>query len=109
MTATKARKPRPAPALEVDLQAAPIAPCELFPRGLPGTVLIGGGEYALSYHGELPEAGEPVIDGYRLVKPDGTSYDLPADADSCECLGSLRWGRCKHAQAVRQLRQAGQI
>ena len=28
---------------------------------------------------------------------------------SCECLGFLRWGRCKHVQGLRALIQQGQL
>lgn len=54
----------------------------------------------------------PVSQGwtcaYRLTKADGTSYDVSVDGygAACECLGFLRWGRCKH---VRMLRAAGMV
>jgi hypothetical protein len=41
--------------------------------------------------------------GYRLTKPDGTSYciDLTCEQPTCECLGFLRWQKpCRHIQAV---------
>src|SRR5262245_34161141 len=76
----------------------------MFPEGLPGVLTIGTGLYRVETIAELPEAGEPVVYGYRLTKADGTTYDLPADASTCECLGFLRWNKpCKHIKAVREL------
>lgn len=104
--APRARAKRPA---AWRLLAAPIAPCELLPAGRAGALWIDGAEYALSYHGALPERGGARIDGYRLAKADGTTYDLPAGLGGCECLGHLRWGHCKHHRALSGLKADGEI
>jgi hypothetical protein len=43
--------------------------------------------------------------GYRLEKPDGTAYDLPADLSSCDCPDGTfhpeRPGGCRHQKALR--------
>jgi hypothetical protein len=88
----------------------PIAPCELLPHGLPGVLEINGTHYVVEVLGYLPEHGEPVLDGYRLVKPDGTCHDLCMVHGALECsCGDYVWRRqardpkgCKHCQAVRR-------
>jgi hypothetical protein len=43
--------------------------------------------------------------GYRLLKTDGTMYDLPADLSGCDCPDSTfhpeRPGGCKHRVGLR--------
>ena len=43
--------------------------------------------------------------GFRFAKQTGdhATYDVRADGAGlhCECLGFLRWGRCKHCQTLR--------
>jgi hypothetical protein len=107
MTAIRTKKPKLA--LVAEMAKPPICPCELMPRGEAGVVRIGSGHYALEYNAELPQNGQPVVYGYRVVKPDGTAYDLPHDLSSCDCLGGLHHGRCKHQAALRQLRAEGAI
>lgn len=109
---TITRKVFPPVSPEVRLVVAPIAPCELLADGSAGSVTIGGKPYTISYHGELPESGDVEIHGYRLEKEDGTTYDIPSDLSSCECLDHLsrtRKGGCRHIVCVRTLRNAGQI
>src|SRR5262245_18883898 len=83
----------------------PVCPCEIAPAGKPGILLLGENVYSVTINATLPETGEPVVYGYRLAKDDGESYDLPADASTCECKCHLRWGHCKHQDAVRELKR----
>jgi hypothetical protein len=45
-----------------------------------------------------------ALAGYRLTKPDGTAYDLPADFSACDCPDAVyaaeRPGGCKHRKAL---------
>jgi hypothetical protein len=91
----------------------PLAPCELLPRGLAGVLRINATEYSVEVLGYLPEHGEPVIDGYRLTKPNGEAHDpcLVAGRLECTC-GDWVWRRscqldpsladCKHTAASRR-------
>jgi hypothetical protein len=48
----------------------------------------------------------------RKPLPDGTVYHVHLDAelgDSCDCKGHIRWGRCKHASAVKALIAQGRL
>jgi hypothetical protein len=49
----------------------------------------------------------------KLFNPEGApayTVHLSDDgAQSCECKGHLRWGHCKHGQALWALRQAGKL
>lgn len=73
----------------------------------PGRVRItlcrGNKEDAVEYD----FASEPHDGGwhYRLVKPDGTAYDIVLTAleQTCDCFGCLRHGECKHLAAARVL------
>jgi hypothetical protein len=91
----------------------PVAPCELLPAGLPGVLVINGNPYIVEVLGYLPEHGEPVIDGYRLTKPNGEAHDLCLVAGRLECsCGDWIFRRscqvepgladCKHCVAVRR-------
>jgi hypothetical protein len=63
----------------------PCAPCELLPAGQAGVLEINGTHYAIEILGYLPEVGEPVVDGYRLTKPNGEAHDLCIVAGRMEC------------------------
>jgi hypothetical protein len=91
----------------------PLTPCEILPAGLPGVLVINGTTYSVEVLGYLPEVGEPVIDGYRLTKPDGTAHDICLVAGRLECsCGDWIFRRsvqvdrsladCKHCLAVRR-------
>jgi hypothetical protein len=48
----------------------------------------------------------------KTFNGDGTVYHVHLSDDgamSCECKGHLRWGHCKHAEALLALRQAGKL
>lgn len=64
---------------------------------LSGCLELNGGFYGVVAHVD----GEKVV-GYRLVKPfSEDSYDVCLDGHgSCECLGYLRWGHCKHLSGL---------
>ncbi len=47
--------------------------------------------------------------GWRLVKDDGTAYDVDAVAQACDCKGCLRWGRCKHVAGMALLVGLGRV
>lgn len=49
---------------------------------------------------------------FRVVKQDGSAgYDVRVDGynSSCECLGCLRWNRCRHVDALAVLIGRGQL
>lgn len=78
------RFPKPAKC-ESEVLRHPIAPCEILPAGLAGVVSINATHYAVEIIGYLPEVGEPVVDGYRLSKPDGTAHDVCLVHGRMEC------------------------
>jgi hypothetical protein len=52
--------------------------------------------------------------GFQIRKPDGTSYEVFLHAhrmnlDTCSCAGGIYTGRCKHADALRGLADAGEL
>jgi hypothetical protein len=65
-----------------------------------GVLAINGTRYEL-----LPLYDGQVRVGYRLLKADGTMYDLPADLSGCDCPDATyhpeRPGGCKHGAALR--------
>ena len=91
----------------------PLAPCEILPAGLPGQLEINGTLYEVEILGYLPEEGEPIVDGFRLTKADGTAHDICLVAGRMECTcGDWLWRRsfqtareladCKHTAACKQ-------
>lgn len=84
----------------------PLWPCDLAPAGLPGMLLINGVPYMLVIHADLMPAGPSVTTSFRLIKCDGTLYDLLPNCSACDCADatfrSERPGGCKHCVAVRQ-------
>lgn len=112
---TKTRRPVKPAACESAVVCKPIAPCVIFPDGMPGTMSINGTEYAVVILGWLPDDGVSgaVIDGYRLTKSNGESHDLCLIAGRLECTcGDWIWRRsyqsdrvladCKHCRAIKQ-------
>lgn len=98
----------PAKLTECECVVCPICPCEMFPKGKLGAVIINGQDYAIGYHGSLPREGEPVVRGYFLIKADGTKYDL--ERSSCDCPDATFRGRCcKHLLAVEHLLDSGDL
>jgi len=98
---------------ESRLHHAPLAPCEILPDGLPGLLEINGSFYEVSILGYLPAEGEPVVNGFRLTKDDGTAHDVCLVAGRLECTcGDWIWRRasqtsreladCKHCIACRR-------
>jgi hypothetical protein len=92
----------------------PIAPCEIPPRGLSSSLEINGVFYEVEILGYLPEVGEPVVDGFRLTKDDGTAHDICLVAGRMECtcgdwlrrraaLADPTVADCKHVLACKQL------
>src|SRR5262245_20073210 len=88
----------------------PICPCEIVPQGKPGVLSIDGLPYLVSYVGELPAEGEPIVRGYQVVKADGTVYHIDTQTRwgqwQCDCADATyrgeRPGGCKHVAALRQ-------
>lgn len=86
------------------------APCALSAEGYPGVLLIDQAPYLASIVGALPPTGEPVLHGWRLVKADGTVYDIDCRTAwgqwQCDCPDATyrgeRPGGCKHVAALRQ-------
>lgn len=58
---------------------------------------------------------EPIAADYGrglvLHKPDGTSYcvNLSGPDSTCDCLGHLAHGHCKHVESLRALQARGQL
>lgn len=75
-----------------------------FLRFKDGLLVITEGKASESYRltAHRSECGRHVV-GYRLAKKNGESYDVQPQEDACECMGYLRWGRCKHLAAVAKL------
>jgi hypothetical protein len=73
-------------------------------------VAVAGTEYSIR---PIPcDFGE----AFELVKleEDGETYHVLVDdaytnAPSCDCKGCLQWSHCKHADAIKALREAGRI
>src|SRR4051794_41132095 len=86
----------------------PICPCRLIPTGCAGLVEINGKSYGLCYLAERDGAtGDIQINGYRLMTGEGKVYDVPESLESCDCPDATYRSRrqvCKHAAALRQLR-----
>ena len=48
----------------------------------------------------------------KMFNPDGAVYHVHLSDDgamTCECKGHLRWGHCKHGEALLALRKAGKL
>lgn len=100
---------------ECELIQQPIAPCEILNgKGAPGKLRINATVYVVEILGYLPDAGEPIIDGYRLTRDTGEAHDLCLVAGRLECTcGDWLWRRslqtdrtladCKHVLAVKRL------
>lgn len=82
------------------------------PANVHGHMVINDTGYDLEQLGHV-EAGEPVIDGYRLTKPNGEAHDICLVAGRLECTcGDYEFRRsqqldrdladCKHTKAVRE-------
>ena len=82
--------------------------------GLPGTV-----EITMEARPELYWIRRIAVASgaaYELAKRSGApgnSYAVLLDSEeghhSCECLGFLRWDRCKHVEGLIALRRAGKL
>jgi hypothetical protein len=84
------------------------------PDGRAGTVRIIIGKEDTFYElAPIPEAAWCMA--FTLTKEDRTTYAVnlgdPAKGmpPSCECLGYLRWGRCKHVSGLMALVNAGKL
>jgi hypothetical protein len=67
---------------------------------LGGVLEVNGVSYELL---PLYSGAETVLDGYRLLKADGTMYDLPRDLSGCDCPAhTFRPEQpCKHMLAIK--------
>jgi hypothetical protein len=86
----------------------------LVPLGRAGLLAVNGTVYRI-YAVELPEADPARVAGYRLVKADGTVYDVDTSAGRpcCDC-GDATFrrrtdGLCKHGKAILGLRNDGKL
>lgn len=117
MTATATRRRvNPVRLTEAVVLSKAICPCEMLPKGVPGLASINGKVYCLAYNATLPDAGGPVVHGYRLTSTeDYKAYDLPADLSDCSCpdyvfrRGTAEFPCCKHQMACRAFREAGKL
>jgi hypothetical protein len=98
---------------DVELLSPVAYPCTLLPHGQPGMVRINATVYLL-----LPVAGwegdDLTVAGYRFVKSDTETHDVQVTrwGLDCSCADGCfrqRAGGCKHASAVRQLRERGEL
>ena len=112
----KFRRVLPVRLEEATVLSRAVCPCEMLPAGLPGMVSINGKTYLLAYNATLPEAGEPVVHGYRLTSTeDYKVYDLPADLADCSCPDwFFRRNRpdhphCKHQISLSRFREQGKL
>jgi hypothetical protein len=102
------REPRPRPARFVRLVHAPAGL-------LPGQVTITVGQVTSDYTLERIESS--LGDSFRLTKcwnvPSGQepAYEvlIAVDRHSCDCLGHLAHGQCKHVEALQALKNAGRL
>ena len=68
-----------------------------------GVLEINGRPYGVML---LEDRGRVV--GYRMVKPDGTAYDIDAEGWSCTCPdATFRERLCKHSKALQTALAAG--
>lgn len=103
MTTDRTSKRPGAPA--VTMLEPPTARSGLCPEGAAGLVEIGGDLYWM----RLVEHDGHVL-GYELEKmTTGAIYAVPHDLSTCECLGFLAHGRCKHRRAIALCRQGGKL
>ena len=78
---------------------------------------ITTGKRVLETEYSLEKIGSDFGDGFALKKHVGHPGDqcetyhvhLSNEGHACDCLGSLRWGHCKHTAAVAKLRDLGRI
>ena len=81
------------------------------------TLTITTGKRVLETDYSLEKIGSDFGDGFALTKHVGHPGDqcetyhvhLSDEGHACDCLGSLRWGHCKHTAAVAKLRDLGRI
>ena len=99
---------------DVALVSRVVYPCEMIPEGCPGVVRLNGQAYWL-YPLVSFEGDGFVVEGYRFVKADGEARDVRAarwglECDCADATFRRREGNaCKHAAAVKQLREAGEL
>lgn len=67
----------------------------------PGWALVVGSRSSDEYRAEEIACDIDRCRGFRIEKYDGTAYDVLINTDvprrsSCECLGFLRHGYCRH-------------
>jgi hypothetical protein len=84
--------------------------CKLLRDGVGAltlTITVGKKQDAYA----LAEIGADAGRGFELTKNDGTVYHVNADGmmSSCDCKGHLRWGHCKHLDALLALQVAGRL
>lgn len=82
-----------------------------------GLLLLGAGRTATEYL--VVEFAADGGRGFRLAKvtpgtdAEADGYDVFAcvkgGAPKCECRGAVRWGSCKHSDAVAELLASGQL
>jgi hypothetical protein len=80
-------------------------------RGVGSFYIASGGKFQFYTFREIPcEIGGRGFAVHRLGR--GTLYHVRVgdpEGDSCECLGFLRWGRCKHTAGLAALAREGAL
>jgi hypothetical protein len=77
----------------------------MFPDGKYGEVLINGVSYVVLALGNPYDEDDVLIAyGLRLMKPDGTVYDINFDTFTCDCGDcTFRQHDCKHLVACEEI------
>jgi hypothetical protein len=101
MASLSPTRPRVKPA--VAWRRPVVWPCVLIPGGQQGEVEIDGTPYAVCGLSTPFDEDEPHVTyyGLRLVKPDGTAYDIDFTHMTCDCPDcTFRARDCKHILAT---------
>jgi hypothetical protein len=109
--ARPARKPRPKPARSIKLLAKP------GDGASRGCVEITVGKLTTTYHLErIPSDWGVAFELTKFLADGGEVYHVNLDPFaegglrmSCDCLGHLQHARCKHAEGLLALCQAGKL
>jgi hypothetical protein len=96
MKSMSPRKPRVKPARR----------CRLY-DGSPALLSITEGNDTAEYFLDRHEAAGCYR--FRKPLPEQVSYDVDLSAGTCECMGFLRWGHCKHLESLAALKAAGKL
>jgi hypothetical protein len=99
-----APRPRVKPPLTARLNLPPS------PAG-PGLLALAHGKAEANHYYLWPLSSDYGtawrVEKYATEGDEVYDVSLTPDGDTCECLGFLRWGHCKHTAGLRALTEAG--